>query len=606
MRAMLRHIRTSGRAIPASRVIPDTRPAASAQAESIPWYVGLIRHRDFVPLALLVGCLFVSLALVFTQARKYGITLDEPLQENFGKCIFQWYRTLGKDASCLNSFPPREYMREHGGIFDAGVVAVQHVFKHSNPWLVRHTVTGLVGWLGIVGIALCGYALGGAWVAFAAALGVLLFPRYYGAMFNNPKDVPAAAALTFVLWATLLLVKHWQRRRLALGLSALLGGFLGIATAIRVPSLSWLAVLVVILVIWWLLNGPTVWRERQLIEELIPQLAAAAIIGITTLLTTMLLWPYVFVDPIAHLFQAIRVLSHYPWNGYVLFNGHEYPASQLPLSYVPTWLEIGSPLLLLPLATLAIVIIVVETIRHRHVDPLCWIGIAAFVLPLAPLLLLHPVLYDALRQFLYVFPPLILLAAYGVTRGAELLASLRFAAGRWLAVVLVAVTVISYAQVAAEMVALSPYEYVYFSPLVGGLRGASAAYETDYYGACAKAAADWLAANYRRYTTAPSPTFDAAPGLSTLTTPYLPGTFHLTSAQPYFYIGFTNYEPGQTYSTYPVIDTVAAEGVPLCMVKVNPSAAWSRGGLKEVSFQQVRPRHRRRTSPALDGRIPCE
>jgi hypothetical protein len=132
-------------------------------------------------------------------------------------------------------------------------------------------------------------------------------------------------------------------------------------------------------------------------------------------------------------------------------------------------------------------------------------------------------------------------------------------------------TIASYAQVGAEMVTLAPYEYTYFSPLVGGLPGAAGQYDTDYYGTCGKAAAEWLTQNYRQYTTTPAPTIDSWSLMQPMIAPYLPTTFRESATQPDFFLSFTRYNDDLRYPGYRVIHTVAAEGVPLCVVKVNPA-----------------------------------
>lgn len=529
-----------------------------------------------IPWLLLGGFLLASLVTTVTQAHRYGITVDEPLQQAYGVLTLAWYRSRGQDMSFLTRFPRVLYMPEHGAIFDVIVVAIQSKFTWVDPWLVRHIVTGLTGWLGVVAIALCGLELGGPWVALAAALGLWLYPRYYGAIYNNPKDVPAAVSMLFVLWATLLLLKHWERRPRALEVCALLGLYLGVATAIRMTAIDWFAVLAVLLAGWWVANARALWRERRIIAMIARQAAMAGVVGGVWFLATMALWPFIFIDPLPHLIDAYEVLSHFPWNGAVLFEGATYPASRLPESYVPVWLVIGSPPILLAFALLGFGVALAEVARRRRIDPAVAVVELAFVLPLAALLVLHPELYDTLRQFLFIIPPLVLLAAYGLARSVSALVHQRRGGPRWAAIALLALTMVSYAFVITDMVALSPYEYIYFSPLVGGLQGAAGQYDTDYWGACGAASATWLAEQYHRYTDDPSPTVDSSGLLTELIRPYLPGAFRASARRPDFFIGITRYQNDHAYPDYRVIHVVAAEGVPLCVVKVNPAAPTAR------------------------------
>jgi hypothetical protein len=385
----------------------------------------LVRSPNILPWLLLATLLLGSLLTILTQAHRYGIAIDELFQQPFGIEVLAWYRSLGRNTSFLTTPQSDLYMPEHGGIVDAVIASLQLRLVGVDPWLVRHVATGLIGWLGLVAIALCGFELGGPWLAFAAALGLWLFPRYSGAIYNNPKDIPAAVSMTFVLLATLLLLKYWKHRIRALEVSALLGLYLGVATAIRVTALFWFAIMALLLAGWWIANGASVWRERRMAPELTRQGVISGIIGITWLLSTMALWPFVFLNPFTNLLESIRVMSHYPWNNPVLYGGVTYPATQLPRSYPLSWLVIGSPPMLLPLLGIGLVIALAQIARTRRINPATATVILAFVVPLGTLLILHPVLYDGLRQFLFIVPPLILLAAYGLVQGARSLELIR-------------------------------------------------------------------------------------------------------------------------------------------------------------------------------------
>lgn len=215
----------------------------------------------YVPLALLGFIILIGLVTVFTKAGDYGLTIDEGLQDQYGHSILKWYTTFGKDTSFLTAYNPSLFMPEHGGIFDGLVAGVQHLTKEQ--WHTRAIVNGLAGVIGIVAIALCGYELAGYWGALLAAIGLWLYPRYYGAIFNNPKDIPAAVTMTFVLWAVLLLVKQWGHKRKYIINSILVGFFIGLAAAIRVNAIIWYAMLVLSLGVWWVFNGKRILHEKS-------------------------------------------------------------------------------------------------------------------------------------------------------------------------------------------------------------------------------------------------------------------------------------------------------------------------------------------------------
>jgi hypothetical protein len=337
---------------------------------------------------------------------------------------------------------------------------------------------------------------------------------------------------------------------------------------------------------WWLFNGADVWQASQLRGQLLKQGILIGIIGFTSMLSMIVLWPYVFVDPVAHLITAIEVMSHYPWNGTVLYQGIVFQPTQLPSSYVPVWLVIGSPPILILLAVLGFGLFCAHCLRTRRIDPKVGTVVLAFLVPFATLLALHPVLYDGLRQFLFLIPPLILLAAWGLVRAVTSLKARPELVFRLAAAALVLVTLASYLFVIHDMVALSPYEYIYFSPIAGGLPGVASKYDTDYWAACSKQSAEWLAQNYLLYTRSPLPTVNVIGSpFQFMITPYLPASFKENDKHPDFFIAQVLVRGDQHFPTYHVIHTVSIESVALCVIKANPALVHSAS--TRVSYAQT-------------------
>jgi hypothetical protein len=134
--------------------------------------------------------------------------------------------------------------------------------------------------------------------------------------------------------------------------------------------------------------------------------------------------------------------------------------------------------------------------------------------------------------------------------------------------------VVSYSLDVREMLALSPFEYAYFSPLIGGIAGANGRYDTDYWSTCNRQAAEWLASNYQSYTQVATPTIQAQP-VEGLAAAYLPSAFRQDDIQPDFYIASTRGRNDLRFPSYTIVHIVAADGVPICVVKVNPSLVTS-------------------------------
>jgi hypothetical protein len=80
-----------------------------------------------LPICLLVVLLGIALLTVFVQADQYGITIDEPLQDQYGRSTLAWYESMGRDTSFLTSFPASDFQPQHGAAFETLVAAAQQV-----------------------------------------------------------------------------------------------------------------------------------------------------------------------------------------------------------------------------------------------------------------------------------------------------------------------------------------------------------------------------------------------------------------------------------------------------------------------------------------------
>jgi hypothetical protein len=85
--------------------------------------------------------------------------------------------------------------------------------------------------------------------------------------------------------------------------------------------------------------------------------------------------------------------------------------------------------------------------------------------------------FTGLRHFLFVLPPLAVLAGVGVDATLTALARHQRGLARATMVAMAAL----YVGYASILVRLHPYEYVFYNTLVGGLEGASRRYDTDYW-----------------------------------------------------------------------------------------------------------------------------
>jgi hypothetical protein len=165
----------------------------------------------------------------------------------------------------------------------------------------------------------------------------------------------------------------------------------------------------------------------------------------------------------------------------VLFAGQVYRAYDLPRRYLPFFLlfaltEFVWPVFLLALARAARTLLQDRRRLLQVMLLLAWFGI-----PFAYVLLRRPPMYDGMRHFLFILPPVFVLAALSFELLFRLLG--RPALNAVLALAILLPGLIGIAR-------LHPYEYTYYHSFIGGTGGAFRHYETDYWLTCYKDAVE--------------------------------------------------------------------------------------------------------------------
>jgi hypothetical protein len=108
--------------------------------------------------------------------------------------------------------------------------------------------------------------------------------------------------------------------------------------------------------------------------------------------------------------------------------------------------------------------------------------LAWFLLLLAYVLMRRPAMYDGLRHFLFILPPIFIFIGFAFEFFGRFIPSWLYAG---LALLILMPGIIG-------IVKLHPYEYTYYNSLVGGTSGAFRQYETDYWLTCYKEAVERL------------------------------------------------------------------------------------------------------------------
>lgn len=440
-------------------------------------------------LALLLGALALLIILTF---RDYGVSYDEAWHATYGDYILRWYSSGFQDRRALDY-----WMLVYYGGFASLLLRLATAISPLAEYETRHLATVLFALAAVGATARVGRRLGGGAVGFLAALFLALTPRFYGHAFFNAVDIPFAA-LTIISVAVLLRVvaglPHAPWRHLAA-----LGVAVGLALGVRVAGVLLVGEVGLAFALWLLLR----WRAQprpplwSLLRAIAPRLALVYTVAYATMLA---FWPAAQVSPLRHPWRALRLTTAFPSAFEIYFDGRMISTADLPWHYLPTWFLITLPeFFLAGLAAGALLgaVAVARALWARRLgalvaveQPLLIVAFAA-LFPLGYTIATRPVEYDEIRHFLFVLPLLALLAARAVV---ALAARLR----RWPAAQVAGggLLLLALLATAREMVALHPYQYIYFNRLFGqGAGVASQRFETDYWGLSLREGVAWLVAN---------------------------------------------------------------------------------------------------------------
>jgi hypothetical protein len=440
--------------------------------------------------------------------RDYGYSWDEPLFYDYGDALgyayspHEWFsgnfdleRSFGSSGDDHKTRGPAYLLLAREPVYLLETLGLDK----ASAW---HLINFLFFQIGVYFL----YRLAVRWIRPAAALATsALFswqPLLWGHAFINPKDPPflvfflASVCLGFEMVDELSGETSNKKKFSSVIFPAIL---LGITTSIRV--LGPLAGSLVL--------GYAFWKFGRQFFAFLPVLILYGVVAILIMFAT---WPFLWGDPIMNFVDVFRLMSDNPTTLSVLFGGEVYRAGELPRRYLPFMLATTLTEPVWPLFFFGVFIgyfrllkqnrdlrrgvqgadssdawrslrssLDLSTIRNNLASLtliLLW-----FVILLAYVLLRRPAMYDGLRHFLFILPPIFLFAGFAFDFLLDHLHSSWLYAGLILLFLVPGML---------GILRLHPYEYTYYNSFIGGTSGAFRQYETDYWLTCYKEAVETL------------------------------------------------------------------------------------------------------------------
>jgi len=425
-----------------------------------------------------IGVLILLTIVAALTFRDYGLGWDDYTHSQYGELLLSFYTSGFKDQRAL-SFINLYY---YGGGFDMAALLLSKILPFG-LFETRRLLGAVIGLIGLFTTWRLARRIGGPFAGLIALALLATCPLYVGHVFINAKDAPFAVAMVVFLLGLVRAIEEYPRPSPATVLILGLGFGLSIGSRI----MSGFGVLTAIIAILFLFAieartgfGAAARRVGRFWLALIP----AAILAYIAM---GIVWPWAVVDP-TNPIKAIGYFAHFfekPWQE--LFEGVPIEPPDMPRRYVLVLMGLKLPEIFLLLGSAGVAGMLIAAIRAgdaRRRAILLSVGLAA-LLPIAVTVLTRPAMYNGIRHFVFVMPPLAIaggLASDWIERRAIQI-------GRWAAMACAAIFLIGIASPVIEMIRLHPYEYVHFNRIAGGIQGAYRHYMLDYWGLSFKQAA---------------------------------------------------------------------------------------------------------------------
>ena len=411
-------------------------------------------------------------------AHTTGITIDE------GYHVDHLQNFLDGGSYSIESYGPASSLLGHAVNVSLGSETWGLVSGEPAAFAGRHLAIALLGILAIgavgltVGLALRSLAWGMTGSALLASL-----PLWVGHSMFNVKDVPAGAgyALFVAALAWLMMSRSALWPRLAFGV--ILGGA-GLVVGVGTRPGLWplflltgaMALLLSLVAQYFAQSTDSAARRRKIVARLI---AGLALIAGTTIVLLL------FTEAGRGLAATVTTSLDHPWSKSRRYDGvrvYNRPEAlfvfRILLAQIPAFVAF-----LFAVGTMTGIAVLWRDVKKGvhlsgvgHIFPLAAIQVFA---PFLVVAVFSPVLYDGIRQILFILPGVAVISAlglWGLFRSALWLFGphRRVAVGAGLALSLFL------ALISVDQLRLFPYNYVYVNE-VAQAYGASGAWESDYW-----------------------------------------------------------------------------------------------------------------------------
>lgn len=432
---------------------------------------------------------------------------------------------------------------------------------------VKHILTFLISLVTYFSVAGIVAILSGLEFAWLAPITLALFPSFWGHSFFNPKDIPFAAMFTLGTLLGAGLVNYYlkaNREDIKLGInritiySLLYGILIGLVTGTRIGGFFFLFFVPIAHLI-------TILGKKNIYKEINYLWRFYGAMFLSWMVTTTIVYPASWTNPVGWFFETLQYLSKHKWSGTVFFEGKFISGQLIPWYYLPKLLLITTPLIFLVTFVIGLFWIFFRYKKFNDLQRACIILVLlqVFFLPILAIVR-QSTIYDGIRQFIFILPGIAVICS------ATFIWIYQKISRKTMQLFACALIVALVSPIVLDMLALHPYEYIYFNRISGGLPKAYNQYETDYWGLSMREAMEWINNNGEPNLTVVSShpvrlskTF-ANPEIKVIAYEEFDQT---KNAKPFYYLAMPRWDYQDKFAECKLVHQVIRQGVPLSIVR---------------------------------------
>lgn len=414
-------------------------------------------------------------------SKDFGITGDEFVDQRHAGYVLNYY--LHGDKTAVHQ--PKTFLHFYGISMQIIAEGICQLFHADDYFAVRHAMTAIIGAGGIWYAGLLGLRWGGGLCGLLSMLLLFFTPRYFGNSMNNMKDIPFATGYIMSIFYFIRLFDFYPYFRLRYIIGAIIG--IAIAFGSRSGGLMLYPYLLMYAGLFYILQVGLkefykFYKYRQHVGNIFSILL---LVFILSYILSIALWPYAIEHPVSGIAASLKQFTNFTVALRLIFDGKEIMSNMVPISYAPTFMGIGLPMILI-IGFLGYLVWLL--VKRKEFSLVSWMLLFAAIFPVFWVMYKNSNLYGGIRHFMFVVTIMAVIAAKFWTLLIQ-------GVNRIPKICLITLVGVFLFLPLFHMIRNHPHEYIYFNEFIGGIKGAYGKYDTDYYYNSLKHSTDWFKKN---------------------------------------------------------------------------------------------------------------